>query len=413
MADAILEQARFDAAQALAVAGQGPAFLPPFMASQLGTMGIELELMVLDRLTYDLMPAAPDILRLLDMQSKKWVATPEITTSMLEVATSILHGYDGAAAEIEEIRASVQRAAFQVGAAISGGGAHPFQKWNEQRIYPKERYRESAKKYGYLAKMFTVFGMHVHIGIPNADDAIRICSWLTQRAPLFIALSANSPCWQGEDSGFCSARSNVVGAFPMSGTLPSHIRSWGDFEEHFARLAAHGIVNSIKDFYWDVRPKPEYGTIELRVLDTPLHPAYAAALACYARELCIEAADDPGLWPGDDTREVYAWNRFNAAKEGVAALWINPCTGVALPVREVVLGDLARLAARSTDPGFGQARRMIETLLRDGGQARWLRAHMDAGSGMNDLSRVASEMFEHALPEPESTDGAPAAGEPA
>ena len=410
MVDATLEQARFHAAQALASNGSGPAFLPPFSASQLGTMGIELELMVLDRLTYDLMPAAPDILRLLDMQSKKWVATPEITTSMLEVATSILNGYAGAAAEIEEIRASVQRAAFQVGAAISGGGAHPFQKWNEQRIYPKERYRESARKYGYLAKMFTVFGMHVHIGIGNADEAIRVCSWLTQRAPLFIALSANSPCWQGEDSGFCSARSNVVGAFPMSGTLPSHIRSWRDFEAHFARLASHGIVNSIKDFYWDVRPKPEYGTIELRVLDTPLRPAYAAALACYARELCVEVAEAEGLWPADDSRELYAWNRFNAAKNGVEANWIDPATGVAQPVRTVVLDDLERLAKRTTDPGFDQACQMIEDLLRDGGQARWLRAHIDSGCGMNDLSRAASEMFEQAPPAALSVASAPIAG---
>jgi carboxylate-amine ligase len=381
-------------AQAFAVAGKGPAFLPPFTESRLGTMGIELELMVLDRLTYDLLPAAPDILRLLDMQDKQWVATPEITTSMLEVATSILEGYAAAAAQIEEIRASVQRAAFQVGAAISGGGAHPFQKWNEQRIYPKARYRESAKKYGYLAKMFTVFGMHVHIGVPDADEAIRICAWLTQRAPLFIALSANSPCWQGEDSGFCSARSNVVGAFPMSGTMPSHIRSWADFSAHFERLAGHGIVNSIKDFYWDVRPKPEYGTVELRVLDTPLHPAYAAALGCYARELCIEVFDTPGKWPADDSRELYAWNRFNAAKDGVDAHWINPCDGVARPIHEVVSSDLARLAARSADPDFGQACAMIEQLMGDGGQARWLTAQMAAGAGMNDLSRVASEMFE-------------------
>ncbi|MDB5916817.1 MAG: hypothetical protein JWR40_1051 [Massilia sp.] len=380
-------------AAADAVAGTGPAFLPPFTQSRLGTMGIELELMVLDRLTYDLLPAAPDILRLLDMQTKQWVATPEITTSMLEVATSILEGYAAAAAQIEEIRASVQRAAFQVGAAISGGGAHPFQKWNEQRIYPKARYRESAKKYGYLAKMFTVFGMHVHIGVPDADEAIRICAWLTQRAPLFIALSANSPCWQGEDSGFCSARSNVVGAFPMSGTMPSHIRSWDDFSRHFARLAGHGIVNSIKDFYWDVRPKPEYGTVELRVLDTPLHPAYAAALGSYARELCIEVFDTPGKWPDDDSPELYAWNRFNAAKDGVGAHWINPCDGVARPVREVVSNDLARLAARSSDPDFGAACAMIEELMRDGGQARWLTAHMTAGAGMNDLSRVAGEMF--------------------
>ncbi|HCE08718.1 MAG TPA: hypothetical protein DEQ40_08995, partial [Oxalobacteraceae bacterium] len=106
-------------AQELAVAGTGPAFLPPFSTSKMGSMGIELELMVLDRLTYDLLPAAPDILRLLDAQKKEWMATPEITTSMLEVATSVLGGYAQAAAQLEEIRSSVQRAAFQVGAAIS------------------------------------------------------------------------------------------------------------------------------------------------------------------------------------------------------------------------------------------------------------------------------------------------------
>lgn len=384
-------------AQARAVAGAGPAFLPPFADSRLGSMGIELELMVLDRLTYDLLPAAPDILLLLDKQKKAWVATPEITTSMLEVATSVLGGYREAASQIEEIRSSVQRAAFAVGAAISGGGAHPFQKWNEQRIYPKERYRASAKKYGYLAKLFTVFGMHVHIGMRSADEAVRVGAWLTQRAPLFIALSANSPCWQGEDSGFCSARSNVVGAFPMSGIMPADIRSWQEFSDHFERLAQHGIVNSIKDFYWDVRPKPEYGTIELRVLDTPLHPGYAAALACYARELCIEAADTAGAWPAEHARELYNWNRFNAAKDGIRGTWIDPCTGQERPIAQVVRDDLARLAARSGDPDFPEACALIEELLSDGGQARWLTAHMAAGAGMNDLARVASEIFDRPL----------------
>lgn len=379
----------------LSSAGTGSAFLPAFSTSQMGSMGIELELMVLDRLSYDLLPAAPDILRLLDAQKKKWMATPEVTTSMLEVATSVLGGYAQTAAQIEEIRTSVQRAAFQVGAAISGGGAHPFQKWSAQRIYPKARYQDSAKKFGYLTKLFTVFGMHVHIGVSSADEAIRICAWLTQRAPLFIALSANSPCWQGEDSGFCSARSNVVGAFPMSGTMPTHIRTWDQFQKHFAQLAGHGIVHSIKDFYWDVRPKPEYGTVELRVLDTPLKPAFAAALASYARELCIEVFERPGLWPASQCNELYVWNRFNAAKDGVDGVWIDPEDGVRRPIAQVVASDLERLSAKSRDPDFARACGMIHELMARGGQARWLKAHMDEGSGMNDLARVASEMFDH------------------
>ncbi|HWW73031.1 MAG TPA: YbdK family carboxylate-amine ligase [Duganella sp.] len=393
-------------AQALAVAGQGPAYLPPFSQSRLGTMGIELELMVLDRLTFDLLPAAPDILRLLDLQKKRWIATPEITTSMLEVATSVLENYHQAAAELEEIRSSVDRAAFEVGAVIAGGGAHPFQQWSDQRIYPKDRYRASAKKFGYLAKLFTVFGMHVHVGVPGGDEAIRLCAWLTQRAPLFIALSANSPCWQGENSGFCSARSNVVGAFPMSGTMPAHIRSWGQFEQHFARLAGLGIVGSIKDFYWDVRPKPEFGTIELRVLDTPLHPAYAAALASYARALCIEAYRQPGRWPTDDGPELYTWNRFNAARDGIDGIWIDPESGQCRSIADVVTADMARLAPKSDDPGFGKARAQIEQLLRDGGQARWLTKQLAAGYGMNDLARHASEVFSQKASDLQGLSGA-------
>lgn len=381
-------------AQALAVSGKGPAFLPDFTASTVGTIGIELELMVLDRLTYDLFPAAPDILRVLDKHDKPWVHTPEITTSMLEVATSILSSYGEAREQLEHIRSTVQRAAFDVGASVSGGGAHPFQRWNEQRIYPKERYVESERKYGYLAKLFTVFGMHVHIGAGSADEAVRLCAWLTQRAPLFIALSGNSPCWQGEVSGFCSSRSNVVGAFPMSGIQPAEFRSWQDFRAYFDRLAGFGIVNSIKDFYWDVRPKPEYGTIELRVLDTPLRPVYAAALACYARELCLEWADQPGSWPANDSRELYTWNRFNAARDGVDASWIDPETALARPVAEVIRADLERLERRSRDPDFAKARAVIEELMRDGGQAGLLKRHLAAGGGMNDLARFASEIFE-------------------
>jgi carboxylate-amine ligase len=180
----------------------------------------------------------------------------------------------------------------------------------------------------------------------------------------------------------------------MSGIQPAEFRSWQDFRDYFDRLAGFGIVNSIKDFYWDVRPKPEYGTIELRVLDTPLKPVYAAALACYARELCLEWAAQPGAWPSNGSRELYTWNRFNAARDGVDAGWIDPESGISRPVAEVIRADLERLGRRSRDPGFEKARAVLEELMRNGGQAGELRRHLAAGGGMNDLARFASEIFE-------------------
>jgi len=392
MNDAALSKLKHDA-QAQAVSGQGPAFLPDFKASTVGTMGIELELMVLDRLTFDLFPAAPDILRLLDKHDKPWVHTPEITTSMLEVATAILTSFDEAAEQLEHIRTTVQRAAFDVGASISGGGAHPFQKWNEQRIYPKERYFASERKFGYLAKLFTVFGMHVHIGAGTPDEAMRLCSWLTQRAPLFIALSANSPCWQGEVSGFCSSRSNVVGAFPMSGILPYEIRTWDDFRAHFDELAGHGIVNSIKDFYWDVRPKPEYGTVEIRVCDTPLTVDRAAHLAAFAQALARWLwSERPALSP--DVYLTHSYNRFQASRHGLQGTLVDPVTAASVTLADDLRATLGALAPHAEALGSADALASLRTVVdEDGNDAAWLRARFAHAGTLPDVVRQQAALF--------------------
>lgn len=351
---------------------------PRFAGARAGSMRIGLEWMVLDRVTYDLHPAAPDIVFRLDRQHAAWAATPEINATTLDVATSALDGYRAAADTLEDMRRCVRRAARSVGAAVAGGGAHPVRTCGGQR--------EPGR--------FAGFGMHVQIGAPDADEAVRIGAWLNQRAPLFIALSASSPYWRGVDSGFCSARNNVAGMFQVSGMMPSSLRSWQDIARHVARLARHGLARRVQDVDWDVRPDPEHGAVELCALDAPLHPAYAAALACYARELCIEIAASPGRWPCPRAVDLYPWNRFDATRRGVLGDWIDPCTGKKLSIGHVVRNDLARLAARSDDPDFPTACVLIHELLHNGGQARWLTAHVAAGAGPDDLARVASAMFD-------------------
>ncbi|MCS0614626.1 glutamate-cysteine ligase family protein [Massilia kyonggiensis] len=334
--------------------------------------------MVLDRMTYDLRPAAPDIVFRLERPHAAWAATPEIDATTLDVATSALDGYRAAADTLEDMRCCVRREARSVGAAVAGGGAHPVRTCGGQR--------EPGKLAG--------FGMHVQIGVRDADEAVRIGAWLNQRAPLFIALSASSPYWRGRDSGFCSARNTVSGAFQASGVMPSSLRSWQDVAQHVARLGCHGLATRVQDVDWDVRPDPERGAVELRALDAPLHPAYAAAIACYAREVCAEVADRPGVWPCARAAELYPWNRFNATRCGVLGDWVDPCTRRKNSVDYVVRSDLARLAARSDDPDFPAACVLIHELLHNGGQARWLTAHMAAGAGTIDLARLASAMFD-------------------
>jgi carboxylate-amine ligase len=161
--------------------------------------------------------------------------------------------------------------------------------------------------------------------------------------PHFIALSGSSPFYQGVDTLFDSARLNSVFAFPLSGRAP-FILGWDEFQEsYFAKMEHTGVVRSMKDFYWDIRPKPEYGTIELRVCDTPLTVERAAALAAYLQALCrtlLTRADPP---PREDDYLVYNYNRFQACRFGLDGFLVNPRTGANLSIREDVLATLRRL----------------------------------------------------------------------
>lgn len=361
------------------ITAQDPAAARPV------NVAIGLEWMVLDRETYDLHRAARDILPLLDRQAKPWTATAETDASTLHVATAMVGSYREAAEQLEDIRRTVRRAADEVGVVVAGGGTHPFRTRRERRVQGGDDPGNPPAG----------FGMRIQVGVPGGDEAVRICAWLGLRAPLFIALSASSPYWEGVDSGYCSARNNIVGIFQASGIMPASLRSRQDLARHVARLAQRGpgAGAGAQDVDWDVRPDPERDVVELRALDTPLHPRYAAALACYARELCIEAVERPDAWPRWSARDVYQWNRFNATRRGVLGDWIDPCTRRKRQVEQVVRDDLARLVVRSSDPDFPDACVLIHELLHNGGQARWLTARTGAGAGPGDVARLAGDMF--------------------
>src|SRR3970040_699016 len=182
------------------------------------------------------------------------------------------------------MRQAVVRESGVLNVRVSGSGSHPFHDWADRRIYPNERFRYVVERYGYLAKQFTVFGQHIHVGCPGGDEAIYLTHMLTRYVPHFIALSAASPFYQGEDTSFQSSRLTAVSAFPLAGHMP-FVADWAQFTDYCGGMKQCGIVASMKDFYWDIRPKPEYGTIEIRVCDTPLTVGRAAQLAAYAQAL--------------------------------------------------------------------------------------------------------------------------------
>ena len=316
------------------------SLLPSFKNNPTVTMGVELELQLVDLQNYNLAMEAKDFLRRLAETRHPGEIKPEITLAMIEFNSSIHTHHATLVAELTAMKNHLTEQAAQTHIGICGGGTHPFQKWQEQRIFPTERFTTVSDNYGFLAKKFTVFGQHIHIGCRHGDQAIYMCHALARYLPQFIALSAASPFNQGIDTNFDCSRLTVISAFPLSGT-PPWLLTWSQFEDYFHDMSELGIVQNMKDFYWDIRPKPEYGTVEIRICDTPLTVEKAADLASYAQMLVYWLMDNAHE-AKRETYVTYLINRFNAARYGLNAVYIDPVKRIHIPLVDDIV-DTCRL----------------------------------------------------------------------
>lgn len=367
--------------------------LEAFNPSQPLTFGVELELQLVSLSDFNLTAASPDLMHLLTRKPFPGNVTPEITESMIEINSSVHTAYAPLLAELVEIRDTLVAASDVLNIGIAGGGTHPFQHWSDQRISAKPRYEYLSQLYGYLAKQFTVFGQHVHIGCANGDDALYLLHALNRYLPHFIALSASSPYVQGHDSLFESARLNSVFAFPMSGRAPFTL-TWQEFTDvYFAKMERTNIIKSMKDFYWDLRPKPEYGTIELRVCDTPLTVERAAALAGYLQALCRHLLERKEEAPAEDDYLVYNYNRFQACRFGLEGSITHPKTYENVPMREDILATLEKMLPHAEALGSVDALRHLAAAVHDGSDAAILRRHVEREGSVEGMVNAAIQHF--------------------
>lgn len=346
--------------------------LAAFTPSEALTLGVELELQLVSTHDFDLAPQAEDLLRVLKNHTGAWDVKPEITRSMIEIGTSIQREHGPLLDELRDLRKQLSVGARKLNIAIAGGGTHAYQHWSAQQIFPTERFHYISELYGYLAKQFTVFGQHVHIGCETGDDALWLLHALSRYVPHFIALSASSPFVQGTDTGFDSARLNSVFAFPLSGRAP-FVLTWEEFGHFFDKMTSTGVVQSMKDFYWDIRPKPEFGTIELRVCDTPLTVDKAAALACYLQCLCRHLREERPFEPTEDDYLVYTFNRFQACRFGLEGEIVDPKTKQRCKLRDDILRTLARIDEHALDLRALDASNLLRDSLFAGNDAQALR----------------------------------------
>jgi len=367
--------------------------LEAFQKSAALSLGVELELQLVNTHDYDLAPYAEDMLRLMAKHQLPGSVVPEMTSSMIEISTGVCQSSVQVLDELTQLRNALVQSADKLNIAVIGGGTHPFQQWHERRIYDKPRFRELSDLYGYLSKQFTIFGQHVHVGCPDADTALLSLHRMSRYIPHFIALSASSPYVQGQDTAFDSARLNSVFAFPLSGRAPFAL-TWDEFSAYYDKMTRTGVVKSMKDFYWDIRPKPEYGTIEIRVFDTPLTVERAAALSAYVQSLASWFMHDQPFMPTEDDYLVYTYNRFQACRFGLDAVYVDPATGEHMALREHILHTLQQVSRHAQPLGGHAGLQMLrEDVNRDHNDARWLRERQGQERLLAEVIRQAGLKF--------------------
>jgi glutamate---cysteine ligase / carboxylate-amine ligase len=326
----------------------------PFTSSPRSSLGVEWELELVDLQTRELAtgPMASEILA--ELAAPHGAEHPKAKHELLESCIEIITGVCGTVAEAErDLHATlteVSAAAAARGLGVMCSGTHPFTDWATQQISPNPRYAKLIEDMQWLARRLQIFGVHVHVGVRSPEKAIPIVNALTAYIPHFLALSASSPYWMGTDTGLASARSKVFEALPTAG-LPYQLSGWDDFENFMETLISAQTIETIREVWWDVRPHPNFGTVELRICDglpTLREIGCVAALSQCLVEMFNAQLDKGYTLPtpkGWTVRE----NKWRAARYGVDAEIIVDESGRTTPLREAVcelVDDLAPIADR-------------------------------------------------------------------
>lgn len=315
-----------------------------FAGSPRPTLGIEIEFQLLDPDTLDL---ADGILPLLRSYPEEPCIKPEFTQSTVEINSHVCADIEALQADITGLAKELKRRCAGLRLALCGAGTHPFSQ-RPSAITPLPHYVEMEQRMVYLAHTLKTYALHVHVGMPSGDAAVAVMSLLKPYLPILLALSASSPFWQGQDTGFASFRQRVLAAMRDYG-LPPSFASWRQFSRCFENLRAAGAAHVVRDLHWDIRPSPHYGTLEVRVMDVQPTLKETLMLAALVQTLLVRLQD---CW--QQKKPVYPampqhwWaqkeNCFRASHRGAEAEIIVDDRGHVRPIDRCARELLANLA---------------------------------------------------------------------
>lgn len=312
-----------------------------FRGSDHPTLGVELEMQIIDATSLDLSPVGDDILAAVPPDLEESVK-PELYQCCVEINTGICRDVDEVGRDLQAKLELVDELARRSGARIAWGGAHPFAQWLDQEISVSPRYLKLIDDNQDTIRRQLTFGLHVHVGVPDGDAAARVATRVSHYLPTLLALSANSPFWCGRDTGLRSYRLEVMGTSPTGGQ-PPFLKDWASFVRLAERLMAVGSIQTTKELWWDVRPSDRHGTVEVRICDMPTDLDSVLGLTALIQCLIHRMVRDVDIQPmelSEFGRLMIRQNRWRAARHGLDAVLVDPETGM----NEVARDAVARMA---------------------------------------------------------------------
>ena len=361
-----------------------------FASSPGPTLGVELELNLVDAQTLALRSGVVPILASLPPELHGSVK-PELFQCYLEINTAICRDVAEVERDLTAKIKVVQQLARNQGMRLYWGGTHPFSRWQDQEVTPDERYLGLVDLLQETARRLVTFGLHVHVGLDSGDMAIMICDRILPHLPMLLALSVNSPFWQGRNTGLHSHRIKIMETLPTSG-LPPLMRNWSEYTWLLNHMIQTGFIKTVREIWWDVRPHHNFGTIEVRICDMPpsLHHVLGltALIQCLVRDLSEEI--DRGTYQNNCHPFLIRQNKWRACRYGMEASLVDPQTFQSIPVRKVVHRLLDRLKDRALELGCSSQLEIVRELAdRPTGSVLQLETYRQTG----DLAEVIRRML--------------------
>ncbi len=354
------------------------------------TIGVEEEFQIIDPETLELRSHVVQLISSAAARGVGDLVKQEMHQSIVETGTKICENVSELRLEMHRTRSELVLAAESTGLRVAAAGSHPFSSWIDQVISPGERYQNIVEEMGQLARSLLIFGMHIHVAMPDKQTTIDMMNMVRYFLPHLLALSTSSPFWMGRNTGLKSFRTTVFRRFPRTG-IPEVFESWSEYENFINLLVKLNCIDTGKKIWWDVRPHPTYGTLEFRMFDTATRVEEAVAIAALTQAIVVKLHR---LYTHNQSWRIYRRalieeNKWRAARYGIEGKLIDFGREAEVPMRELMLELMEFIDDVVDDLGSRSSVEYIHTILNEGTSAeRQLRVYQETG----DLKEVVRHL---------------------